>query len=48
MIEKNENLHSLEQEEALNKIIALQNEKGEKDIRIKQLVTCSITYKLRG
>ena len=48
MIEENENLHSLEQEETLNKIIALQNEKGEKDIRIKQLVTCSITYKLRG
>ena len=37
MIEENENLHSLEQEEALNKIMALQNEKGEKDIRIKQL-----------
>ena len=33
MIEENENLHSLEQEEALNKIMALQNEKGEKDIR---------------
>lgn len=39
MIEENENLHSLEQEEALNKIMALQNEKGEKDIRIKQLET---------
>lgn len=37
MVEENENLHNLEREEALNKIIALQNEKGEKDIRIKQL-----------
>lgn len=37
MIEENENLHSLEQSETLNKIIALQNEKREKDIRIKQL-----------
>ena len=37
MVEESENLHSLEREEALNKIIALQNEKGEKDIRIKQL-----------
>ena len=39
MIEENENLHSLEQSETLNKIIALQNEKREKDIRIKQLET---------
>lgn len=30
MIEENENLHSLEQEEALNKIMALQNEKEKK------------------
>lgn len=37
MVEENENLHNLERKEALNKIIALQNEKGEKDIRIKQL-----------
>lgn len=39
MVEESENLHSLEREEALNKIIDLQNEKGEKDTRIKQLET---------
>ena len=39
MVEESENLHSLEREEALNKITALQNEKREKDIRIKQLET---------
>lgn len=39
MVEESENLHSLEREEALNKITDLQNEKGEKDTRIKQLET---------
>ena len=39
MVEESENQHSQEREEALNKIMALQNEKGEKDIRIKQLET---------
>lgn len=39
VVEESENQHSQEREEALNKIMALQNEKGEKDIRIKQLET---------
>ncbi len=39
MVEESENLHSLDREEALNKITDLQNEKGEKDTRIKQLET---------
>ena len=39
VVEESENQHSQEREEALNKITALQNEKREKDIRIKQLET---------
>ena len=37
MIEEKDNLHRLEQSETLNKIIALQNEKRDTDIRITQL-----------
>lgn len=37
VIEENKNLHNREREEALREITALQKEKNEKDIRVKQL-----------